>query len=46
MPKTIIVTGGSRGIGASIVTLLVKEGYNIVLNYNKSKEIANKMKRN
>ena len=45
MPKTIIVTGGSRGIGASIVTLLVKEGYNIVLNYNKSKEIANKMKK-
>lgn len=44
MKKTIIVTGGSRGIGAEIVTLLAKENYNIVLNYNKSEEIAKKMK--
>ena len=44
MVKTIIVTGGSRGIGAAIVNLLAKEGYNIVLNYNKSEEIAKKMK--
>ena len=42
--KTVIVTGGSRGIGASIVTLLAREGYNVVLNYNKSEEIAKKMK--
>ena len=40
MNKTVIVTGGSRGIGAAIVNLLAKEGYNIVLNYNKSEEIA------
>lgn len=44
MKKTIIVTGGSRGIGAEIVTFLAKENYNIVLNYNKSEEIAKKMK--
>lgn len=44
MAKTVIVTGGSRGIGAAIVTLLAKENYNIVLNYNKSEEIAKKMK--
>ena len=43
MSKTIIVTGGSRGIGAAIVSLLAKENYNIVLNYNKSEEIAKKM---
>ncbi len=43
MAKTIIVTGGSRGIGAAIVSLLAKENYNIVLNYNKSEEIAKKM---
>lgn len=43
MSKTIIVTGGSRGIGAAIVNLLAKENYNIVLNYNKSEEIAKKM---
>lgn len=40
MSKTIIVTGGSRGIGASIVNLLAREGYNVILNYNKSEEIA------
>lgn len=40
MSKTVIVTGGSRGIGAAIVRELAKEGYNIVLNYNKSEEIA------
>lgn len=43
MAKTIIVTGGSRGIGAAIVNLLAKEGYNVVLNYNKSEEIAKKI---
>ena len=43
MAKTVIVTGGSRGIGAAIVRLLAMEGYNIVLNYNKSEDIAKKM---
>ena len=45
MSKTVIVTGGSRGIGAAIVSLLAQEGYNIVLNYNKSEEIAKKMQK-
>lgn len=44
MGKTIIVTGGSRGIGKSVVELLAKEGYNIVLNYNKSEENAKNIK--
>lgn len=44
MAKTVIVTGGSRGIGANIVSFLAKEGYNVILNYNKSEEIAKKMK--
>ena len=43
MKRTIIVTGASRGIGAAIVKMLAKEDYNIVLNYNKSEEIAKKM---
>lgn len=38
--KVAIVTGGSRGIGAEIVKMLAKEGYNVILNYNKSKELA------
>lgn len=44
MGKTIIVTGGSRGIGKSVVEVLAKEGYNIVLNYNKSEENAKNIK--
>ena len=43
--KVIIVTGSSRGIGAGIVKLLAKEDYYIILNYNQSKEAAEKVKR-
>lgn len=43
MAKTVIVTGGSRGIGATIVNLLAKEGYHVILNYYKSEEIAKKI---
>ena len=42
--KIIVVTGGSRGIGAEIVKLLAREGYQVVLNYNKSKEMAESVK--
>ena len=38
--KVAIVTGSSRGIGAEIVKTLSKNGYNVVLNYNKSKNLA------
>lgn len=38
--KTILVTGGSRGIGRAIVEKFAKEGYNVVLNYNKSEYVA------
>ena len=45
MNKTVIVTGGSRGIGAAIATLLAAEGHNIVLNYKNSEDIAKNMKK-
>ena len=38
--KVVIVTGGSRGIGAQIVKTLAKEGYKIILNYNNSEKQA------
>ena len=42
--KTVVVTGGSRGIGKCIAENLAKEGYNVVLNYNKSLKEAKKIK--
>lgn len=38
--KTVLITGGSRGIGKCIAENLAKEGYNVVLNYNKSEKQA------
>lgn len=36
MKKTVVVTGGSRGIGATISSLFAKAGYNVIINYNNS----------
>ena len=43
--RTVIVTGGSRGIGASISTRFAKEGYNVVINYCSNDERANSLKK-
>lgn len=42
--KVVLVTGGSRGIGAAIVKLLSQEGYQVILNYNKSEDAAIEIK--
>ena len=42
--KTVLVTGSSRGIGKCIAENLAKDGYNVVLNYNKSVKEAKKIK--
>lgn len=42
--RTVLVTGGSRGIGKCIAENLAKDGYNVVLNYNKSVKEAKKIK--
>lgn len=42
--KIILVTGGSRGIGASMVKLLALDGYKVILNYNKSEDCAKRIK--
>lgn len=38
--KTIIVTGGARGIGEGISREAAKQGYTVIINYNKSKKAA------
>lgn len=47
--KVIVVTGGSRGIGAQIVKDLAKKGYTVILNYNNSeicaKNVENELKK-
>lgn len=33
MRKTVLITGGSRGLGASISKVFAQNGYNIIINY-------------
>jgi len=40
MPKTVIITGASRGIGKEISKIFAKNGYNVLINYNKSSKMA------
>jgi len=44
--RVAVVTGGSRGIGKSIVLALAKEGCNVVIGYEKSREKAEEVARN
>ena len=41
--KVAIVTGSSKGIGSSCIIEFAKKGYDVVINYNKSKEEALKL---
>ena len=41
--KTVLITGASRGLGASIAKIFANHNYNIILNYNNSEEEALKL---
>lgn len=45
MKKVALVTGSSRGIGKAIVEDFAKKGYNVVINYIKENEKAEKLKK-
>ncbi len=42
----ILVTGGSRGIGSKIVSTFAKNKHNVIINYNKNKEMAKNLSYN
>lgn len=42
--KVVLVTGSARGIGKATIIEFASKGYNVVINYTKSKDEANKLK--
>lgn len=40
MKRTVLITGSSRGLGATIAKTLAQQGYNIIINYYKNKTLA------
>jgi len=43
MKKTVVVSGGTRGIGKAIVERFAKEGVNVAFTYNSNEELANNL---
>lgn len=44
LTKVALVTGGAKGIGRAISLAFAKQGYDVVINYNGSKDAANALK--
>ena len=40
MPKTVLITGGARGIGRVTAMRLLADGYNVAFTYTRSKKAA------
>lgn len=43
MEKVALVTGGAKGLGKEIAIYLAKEGYSVIVHFNKSKEDAQRV---
>src|SRR5699024_3322071 len=43
MTRTVLVTGGSRGLGATIVRTLAQQGFQVVINYHQSEDAAKEL---
>ena len=44
MKRTVLITGGARGIGRQIALDFGNAGYNVIINYNKSERNPNSWK--
>ena len=44
--KTVLITGGSRGIGRELVRLFSENGYNVAFTYRSSDVRANELAKN
>ncbi len=42
--KTVLITGASRGLGASIARIFAKNNYNVIINYKESTQLAENLK--
>ncbi len=40
MKKTVVITGASKGIGAAMAILFARKGYNVIIGYNESYQLA------
>lgn len=40
MPQTLLITGGSRGIGAAMVRLFTEKGWRVAFTYKNSRDLA------
>ena len=45
MNKTVLITGGSRGIGAELVRTFAQAGYNVAFSYNNNEDKALKLEK-
>jgi 3-oxoacyl-[acyl-carrier protein] reductase len=45
MPKTVLISGGARGIGRVTAMRLLLDGWNVAITYNSSKEAAESFQR-
>lgn len=41
--QTVLITGASRGVGSELAKAFSKEGANVIINYNNSKEKAERL---
>ena len=42
--QTVLITGGARGLGAALSEIFAKNGYNVIINYCNSENLAQELK--